>query len=160
MTTHTVSILGSLNVDFITLTPRLPAGGETLHATSFTTGYGGKGANQAVACARLRPHDVRVRMCGHVGSDSFGTDYVEALKKEGLNVGSVKRIEGAKTGIANVIVEEAQGENRILLASGANYEGWEAGADEVGDGTEVLVLQLEIPLSVVCSSRPLASWDE
>ena len=94
----TVTIIGSLNIDFITRTPRLPAAGETLAATSFDTGFGGKGANQAVACARLADRErVAVRMVGKVGDDAFGRDYLAALQAEGIEAGGVRRREGGKT---------------------------------------------------------------
>ena len=69
MAQRTIAVIGSLNVDFITRTPRIPEPGETLTANSFDTGLGGKGANQAVACARLASEDVNVQMVGNVGDD-------------------------------------------------------------------------------------------
>lgn len=148
-----IAVIGSLNVDFITRTARIPVGGETLTATSFDTGFGGKGANQAVACARLANQDVKVRMVGNVGDDTFGADYFEALKKEGIDAGKVKRLSGQKTGIANIIVEESTGENRILLATNANHAfsaDPDAEWDMVPEEADVVVFQLEIPLPVVC----------
>lgn len=81
MSPKTITVIGSLNTDLVTLTPRVPTGGETLTATSFSTGPGGKGANQAVACARLsRPNpastpdhesDILVKMIGAVGDDEY-----------------------------------------------------------------------------------------
>ncbi|SMY26769.1 unnamed protein product [Zymoseptoria tritici ST99CH_1A5] len=157
----TITILGSLNMDFITLTPRLPAAGETLSATSFTTGYGGKGANQAVACARLSPPDHHVRMLGKVGDDTFGGEYLDALRKEGMDVQGVRVVQGGKTGVTNIIVEEGTGENRILFVANANQE-FEAEENLVNSrdgaaGREVLVLQLEIPLETVLHNLSLAS---
>nr|POE87482.1 ribokinase [Quercus suber] len=152
MSAQHISVIGSLNVDFITRTPRLPSAGETLTATSFTTGFGGKGANQAVACARLAPPGIKVSMVGNVGNDTFGSDYLSALKKEGIDASRVRRLEDVETGVANIIVEESSGENRIMLATGANYgfaekrdEGWELVGE---DGEGVVVLQLEIPMAV------------
>ncbi|KAF2725145.1 Ribokinase-like protein [Polychaeton citri CBS 116435] len=156
-----VAVIGSLNVDFITRTPRVPAGGETLTANSFDTGFGGKGANQAVACARLTPKDgyVAVRMVGNVGDDIFGNDYCSALAKEGILSDTVRKLENQKTGIANIIVEEGSGENRILLSTGANHafspspsEDW----DLVPGDSWVCVFQLEIPLPVVLHNISLA----
>ncbi|SMQ53136.1 unnamed protein product [Zymoseptoria tritici ST99CH_3D7] len=158
----TITILGSLNIDFITLTPRLPSPGETLSATSFTTGYGGKGANQAVACARLSPPDYHVRMLGKVGDDTFGGEYLDALRKEGMDVQGVRVVQGGKTGVTNIIVEEGTGENRILFVANANQE-FEAEENLVNsrDGAagrrEVVVLQLEIPLETVLHNLSLAS---
>lgn len=152
MAQRTIAVIGSLNIDFVTRTPRVPEGGETLTANSFDTGFGGKGANQCVACARLAPDDVKVRMVGQVGEDSFGRDYVTGLKKEGIDTSGVREVKGEKTGIANIIVVEKTGENRILLAANANHaysdtqdNGWEL----VPEDADMVVLQLEIPLQVV-----------
>lgn len=152
MAKRKVAIIGSLNVDFITRTTRLPAAGETLTATSFDMGFGGKGANQAVACARLASEEVEVQMVGNVGDDSFGPDYCASLKLEGIDTRSVRQVGGMKTGIANIIVEESTGENRIMLFPGANHafskevsSEWDMVPPEV----DVVVLQLEIPLPVV-----------
>ncbi|KAK6442175.1 putative ribokinase [Oleoguttula sp. CCFEE 5521] len=152
MTPLSIAVIGSLNVDFITRTSRIPEAGETLTATSFETGLGGKGANQAVACARLAASGTKVSMVGNVGDDSFGSDYITALAKEGIITSGVRKVEGQKTGIANIIVEEANGENRILLATGANHasgksheKDWDLVPDEAG----ICVFQLEIPLKVV-----------
>ncbi|KJX98446.1 ribokinase like protein [Zymoseptoria brevis] len=157
----TITILGSLNIDFITLTPRLPSPGETLSATSFTTGYGGKGANQAVACARLSPPDYHIRMLGKVGDDTFGGEYLDALRKEGLDVEGVRVVQGGKTGVTNIIVEEGTGENRILFVANANQEFEpEESLVNTQDGAgkrEVVVLQLEIPLETVLHNLSLAS---
>ncbi|KAI9704633.1 MAG: hypothetical protein M1820_005381 [Bogoriella megaspora] len=152
-----IAVVGSLNVDLVTRTPRVPAGGETLIANGFDTGHGGKGANQAVACARLSrtaaqasqgsAADVDVHMIGAVGDDQFGSEFLEALKRDGLNVEGVKIVEGEKTGVAVIVVEEATGENRIMVSPGANYR-----VDEIplldGD-TTLAVFQLEIPIEVV-----------
>lgn len=110
MAQKTVSVIGSLNIDFITRTPRLPLPGETLSATSFAQGFGGKGANQAVACARLAGEDVRVRMVGNVGDDGFGKDYLAALGREGVSVDGIRALEGKQTGVTSIIVEEGSGE--------------------------------------------------
>lgn len=150
-----VAVIGSLNVDFITRTPRVPEGGETLTVTSFDTGFGGKGANQAVACARLAGDDVKVSMIGNVGDDLFGNDYFEALKKEGIDGSKVRKLKDQKTGIANIVVEDGSGENRIMFASHANYAFSKEPSAEwemVPDEAEVVVFQLELPLAVV---RPI-----
>lgn len=157
MAEHTIAVIGSLNIDFITRTPRIPEPGETLTASSFSSGFGGKGANQAVACARLATPDVKVRMVGCVGDDIFGKDYLEGLKKEGVNADSVRLLEGERTGVANIIVDESSGENRILFTANANFafsehasEEWEMVPEEAG----VVVFQMEIPLRVVCIYLP------
>ncbi|KAF2157277.1 ribokinase, partial [Myriangium duriaei CBS 260.36] len=157
--TGAVAVIGSLNIDFITNTPRMADAGETLTATSFTTGFGGKGANQAVACARLsgpsNRRKVQTLMVGAVGSDSFGNDYLSALEKEGISTSHIRRVCDQKTGIANIIVEQATGENRILLAPNANHA-FSADQDLVPDNAAVVVFQLEIPLSTVVHNARLA----
>lgn len=155
MSKGAIAVIGSLNIDFITRTARVPAGGETLRANSFETGFGGKGANQAVACARLSRHkdgstasnlDIKVSMVGAVGTDSFGRDFLEALKKDGIDTTHIEQIDGAKTGNANIIVEEESGENRILFFPGANYASGESTKHLVPEEADVVVFQLEIPL--------------
>ncbi len=157
MPTPQITIIGSLNTDLITRTSRLPSPGETLLPHSFATGSGGKGANQAVACARLSrvqksttPADLTIRMIGAIGSDTFGQDLVSDLQSNGIDVSGVVKKEGERSGVAVIIVDEATGENRILMSPNANFslklgdfEG--LGAAEVPG---LLVLQLEIPVEV------------
>ncbi|KAL9026139.1 MAG: hypothetical protein Q9196_005149, partial [Gyalolechia fulgens] len=174
----TITVLGSLNTDLLTLTTRIPAPGETLPSLSFSTGPGGKGANQAVACARLSsPHStaeptnsstsssaVQVKMIGAVGDDVFGRELVKRLEGDGVDVGGVRAAEDASTGTAVVIVEQGSGENRILIHGGANSTvgvGDDHGRifDEIfpgrmaeGDGgklPDLVVMQCEIPLGTV-----------
>lgn len=152
-----IEIVGSLNIDLVTVTPRVPGPGETLTASSFSTGFGGKGANQAVACARLLRHaardpptdSIQVRMVGAVGDDQFGLDFRRHLEREGLQVDAIQIKEHMKTGTAVILVEELTGENRILLSPGAN--GAVKPQDIVlGDSVGgVVIFQLEIPLSTV-----------
>jgi ribokinase len=151
--TPSIAVLGSLNIDFITRTPRVPEAGETLTSNSFSTGFGGKGANQAVACARLASEGTKVAMVGHVGDDNFGRDYFEALGKEGINADGVTTVKGETTGAANIIVEEETGENRIMFTPGANVafgKEYDAGWDLVPSDAGIVVCQLEIPIEVVC----------
>jgi ribokinase len=129
---------------------------EYADSTILKAGYGGKGANQAVACARLAPEDVKVQMMGNLGDDNFGRDYLQALKKEGIDASLIRTV-GGKTGVSTIIVEEDTGENRIMFTPGANYAFPEqvVGAPAhkewglVPQDADVVVLQLEIPLPVV-----------
>ena len=158
---HTViSVIGSLNVDLVTRTSRVPAAGETLTSESFDIGFGGKGANQAVACARLsrthsqaiegRPADVEVRMVGAVGEDQFADDFLKSLQGDGLNISNIQRLPNQKTGVAVIIVESQTGENRILFSPGANYA---VPVDNLlQDDVNVALFQLELPTDVVCES--------
>jgi ribokinase len=153
-----ISVIGSLNVDLVTRTPRVPVGGETLTSESFNIGWGGKGANQAVACARLSRTqeqastgtgaDVEVRMVGAVGDDEFHAGFLKALQADGLKTDSIKILKGKKTGVAVIVVETGTGENRIMFCPGANYDVEEK--DLVDADASVALFQLELPLNVVC----------
>ncbi|CAO2647189.1 Nn.00g081110.m01.CDS01 [Neocucurbitaria sp. VM-36] len=159
-----ISVIGSLNVDLVTRTPRVPVGGETLTSESFSIGWGGKGANQAVACARLSrtqaqaqsssPSNVEIRMVGAVGDDEFHEGFLKSLKAGGLNVDGVKILKGKKTGVAVIIVETGTGENRIMFCPGANYD--VEVKDLVDDDASVALFQLELPLEVVLHNMKTA----
>lgn len=146
-----VTVIGSLNIDFVTTASRIPEAGETLTASGFTTGLGGKGANQAIACARLTDTSsgVRTLMVGNVGDDAFGRDYKEALGAEKIDHTHVQVRNGQKTGIANIIVEEDSGENRILVATNVNHVDAGKDIDLVPEDASVVVFQLEIPIELV-----------
>lgn len=158
-----ITVIGSLNTDLVTVTPRIPSGGETLTANGFSTGAGGKGANQAVACARMtRPNpattsradaDITVKMVGAVGSDSFGTDIIAGLKKDYIDVSGVQLVDGLPTGVAVILVEESTGENRILLNPGANHTLRPddfVSQDSLGTPKpDLIILQLEIPIPTI-----------
>ncbi|KAL9039348.1 MAG: hypothetical protein Q9214_004914 [Letrouitia sp. 1 TL-2023] len=152
-----ITVIGSLNTDLITRTSRVPLSGETLTAESFSTGSGGKGANQATACARLSrcrrsPSDgmVIVQMVGAVGADIFGCDLVADLEQNGVDTSHVKIAKGEKTGVAVIVVEEATGENRIMITPGANHSLRPDQFDDLPTPLPaMIVLQLEIPLDTV-----------
>ncbi|KAL8643490.1 MAG: hypothetical protein Q9210_007647 [Variospora velana] len=169
MSIPTITIIGSLNTDLITRTPRLPHPGETLTATSFSTGCGGKGCNQAVTCARLSHSSpsssvdapstpsslITTRMLGAVGGDEFGGTLLEGLKRNGVDASGVSVVKGQRTGVAVIVVEEDTGENRILLTPGANFSVTSSSLPEAlfeGKKEEkpaLVILQLEIPLETV-----------
>lgn len=111
----TVVVVGSINIDLVTLVPRLPSPGETVTGGSFQISHGGKGANQAVAAARL---GARTFMVGAVGNDAFGKEAKEVLAREGVDITWLATKEGP-TGVAQIIVDR-RGENLIAVASGAN----------------------------------------
>jgi len=151
-----ITVIGSLNKDLVTRTSRVPGAGETLTANSFSTGSGGKGANQAVACARLSKHDARskgdveVRMIGCVGMDSFGQELIEGLNKDGINTTGVLLLEGKTTGVSVIIVEEDTGENRIMFSPGANYSlNPEQFIGLPWPVPDLIVLQMEISLATI-----------
>lgn len=172
-----IEVVGSLNIDVVTVTSRVPGPGETIKAVSFDTGFGGKGANQAVAAARLLRHDassepdhrIMVSMNGAVGDDQFGKDFVIHLKDvEKIGVVNVRAKKGYKTGTSCILVEEATGENRILFTEGANgaLTPDEASSleptSEVGNRKHFVVLQMEIPIEsmVACVQRAKAMGKE
>lgn len=159
-----ILIIGSLNKDLVTRTPRIPSAGETLTATAFDTGSGGKGANQAVACSRLsryrdvtKPVYANVKMIGAVGEDSFGHDLQSGLNSNSIDTSGVVVRKGEQTGIAVIIVEEENGENRILVLPNANYTLKPKDFDSLPlPLPELIVLQLEIPLDTVLRIIQLA----
>ena len=115
--TGQVIVVGSINIDLVVRVHRLPGPGETVGGGSFERHGGGKGANQAVAAARAGAH---VHMVGAVGDDDFGTGALEELRAAGVDVGGVSRLGDAETGVATITVD-AEGENQIAVASGANH---------------------------------------
>lgn len=142
-----ITVIGSINMDLVTITKRMPLQGETVVGETFRLIPGGKGANQAVAAARL---GADVHLIGAVGADAFGTELLQHLQKEGIIVDGVKPVTDTETGIATIIISE--GDNRIIVVSGANHalcpddlERWE----EKIATSDVCLLQLEIPLPVV-----------
>jgi ribokinase len=110
-----IVIVGSVTMDLVTRTPRIPAIGETLIGTGFNTTPGGKGANQAVAAARL---GYPVAMVAHVGDDAYGPALIENLKNAGVDTGAISTVEGS-SGLAPMFVAET-GENSIVVVPGAN----------------------------------------
>lgn len=148
-----ITIIGSLNVDMVTRAERVPNAGETVQAKAFEVGWGGKGANQAVAAARLSRSkdtlksdtDTVVRMIGAVGKDVFGPQVVKSMEADGIDMQGVQVLESQETGTATILVEESTGENRILVTPGANFA---LRYSEVGYG-DVAIFQLESPIDVV-----------
>lgn len=157
-----IDVVGSLNIDLVTVTPRVPSRGETLTATSFSTGFGGKGANQAVACARLlrlapqaQPeHGVTVRMLGATGDDQFGVDFRNHLEREGVDIAALKTKDALSTGTAVILVEQDSGDNRILFTPGANGAVSTEDIHLDGKAGDFVIFQLEIPLPVVSHALP------
>jgi ribokinase len=145
-----VTVIGSLNTDISLAVPHLPGPGETvLSAAGAVIGSGGKGANQAVAAARL---GVAVRMVGCCGDDEFGGRLRAGLVAEGIDAGGVRAVTGAASGVALITVDTS-GENAIAVAAGANGL---AGEEEVEAAfaapCDVLVLSAEIPAGVLAAA--------
>jgi len=143
-----IAVVGSANIDLTTFTGRFPKPGETIFGDSFDLGFGGKGANQAVA-ARLCGADVF--MVARVGSDLFGPATIENFKKQGIDATYVKQVEGVSSGVAPIFVEP-NGQNRIFVVKGANDRLKPADVDAAADllkTVDCIVLQFEIPLETV-----------
>lgn len=142
-----IFIVGSINTDLVINAPYMPQQGETLQGSDFITARGGKGANQAVAAARLGGNVV---MCGCIGNDAFGEEAIRFLQKDGIDVSHIRRIENASTGTAVIVVID--GNNRIILDRGANACLMEKDIDEtletarVGD---IYLTQLENPIEII-----------
>lgn len=140
--------VGSTMIDLISYVDRLPRQGETMFGRDFALGFGGKGANQAVAAALL---GADVTMVNSVGSDSFGRDTIANFQAFGVNTEFIEQVDGTHSGVANILVE-ANGDNRIVLGTGANRWMTPTQVDRAftAHPTPDLVLcQLEVPQPVI-----------
>jgi ribokinase len=143
-----IAVVGSANIDLTTFTAEFPKPGETIFGQKFDLGFGGKGANQAVA-ARLC--GAEVFMIARVGSDLFGPATIENFKKLGIDASQVKQVEGLSSGVAPIFVDP-HGQNRILVVKGANDALKPADVDAAADvlkSVDCIVLQFEIPIETV-----------
>jgi ribokinase len=143
-----IAVIGSANIDLTTISDRFPKAGETIFGQKFDLGFGGKGANQAVAS---RLCGAEVFMVARVGSDLFGPATIENFKKHGIDATHVKQIEGVSSGVAPIFVEP-NGQNRIFVVKGANDLLKPADVDAAADllkSVDCMVLQFEIPLETV-----------
>ncbi len=142
-----IFIVGSINTDLVITAPKMPQKGETLTGSGFFTAHGGKGANQAVAAARLGGGVV---MCGCVGDDDFGKSALAALKGDGVDVSHIRVVEGVATGTAVIVITD--GDNRIILDKGANARLTKEDIDnallEAQEG-DIYLTQLENPIDVI-----------
>ncbi len=143
-----IAVVGSANIDLTTFTSRFPQPGETIFGDKFDLGFGGKGANQAVA-ARLC--GAEVVMVAKVGNDLFGPATIENFRKFGVDTTHVKQVDRLSSGVAPIFVDPS-GQNRILVVKGANDALLPADVDaaaEVLQHSDCIVLQLEIPIATV-----------
>src|ERR1700758_1692269 len=143
-----IAVVGSANTDLITFSDTFPRPGETIFGQNFDLGFGGKGANQAVA-ARLS--GAEVFMVARVGSDLFGPATIENFKKLGIDAIHVRQVEGLSSGVAPIFVEP-NGQNRILVVKGANDALKPADVDAAAEmlkSVDCIVLQFEIPVETV-----------
>lgn len=149
-------VLGSLNMDMVTRTHRFPSTGETIKGISFKIFPGGKGANQAVALARL---GAQVKMLGALGNDVLGSMYLNTLRNEAIDIEDIKILENISTGTASIEVSQA-GENRIIIVPGANdliKDDLIARIQDLSNSVKMLLLQLEIPLAATLKAARVAA---
>lgn len=164
-----ITVLGSLNMDLVSYVSHHPEPGETMTSNGFAVSPGGKGANQAIACAKLSRKrapataegqplsttgaTAHVSMVGAVGDDAHGAALRSNLEAHGVDVSGVQVIKeaGVPSGVAVIVVDEPTGQNRIIFTPGANYKiDDKAGTQSLlPAGTQLLILQLEIPLEQV-----------
>ena len=150
-----IIVFGSINIDLIAKTPRLPLPGETLLGHNFFTAGGGKGANQAVAASRL---EITTHLIGRVGGDNFGQELLTSLQSYGLNTDKILIDQSTHSGIAIIAVEDS-GQNNIIVVPGANNCINDTDLErlkEILPTATALLLQLEIPLQVVQAAAKLA----
>lgn len=146
--TPRIAVVGSANTDLITFADTFPRPGETLFGQNFDLGFGGKGANQAIA-ARLC--GAQVLMVAKVGKDLFGEATVRNFNSFGVDTAHVRIVEGAPTGVAPIFVEPG-GQNRIIVVKGANDRLTPADVDAASaelSRVDTIIMQFEIPLATI-----------
>jgi len=150
-----ICVVGSANVDLTKFTARFPSPGETIFGDRFDMGWGGKGANQAVA-ARLC--GAEVDMVARVGDDLFGPATIANFRAQGIGVEHVRVVPGVSSGVAPIFVDPS-GQNRILVVKGANDRLLAADVDAAAatiERADCVVLQLEVPVETVYHTIALA----
>ena len=143
-----IAVVGSNMMDLVTYVHRMPERGETVEAPSFAVGHGGKGANQAIAAARLGS---AVVMVTKVGDDSFADDTIRNFETNGIDTAHVGRVAGVSSGVAPIFVESS-GENSILIVKGANARLMPADVDAAADALRtcrLILMQMEVPAETV-----------
>lgn len=151
-----IVVVGSSNTDMVVKSRRIPAPGETVVGGEFLVAAGGKGANQAVAAARL---GAEVQFVSRVGADAFGDQAIAGYRRDGINTDLIARDPDNATGVALILIDEA-GENAISVASGANHAMSLEDVDRAAiaiRGASVLVMQLELPLNIVARAAEIAA---
>jgi ribokinase len=153
-----IAVVGSNMVDLVTYITRMPAPGETIEAPDFEIGCGGKGANQAVAAAKLGS---AVSMVTKVGDDIFGENTRRNLAQHGIDIRHVETVAGKSSGLAPIFVE-ASGENSILIVKGANADLLPADVDTAEEtlrAADLILMQMEVPReTVIHTVRRAAEW--
>jgi ribokinase len=144
-----IGVVGSSNVDLVTYVDRMPVWGETIAAPRFEMNHGGKGANQAVAAAKL---GAAVVMVSKVGDDALGEGVLRNFEETNVNTRHVQRAPGQSTGTATILVDNKSGDNCILIVKGANGDLTPADVERAGDDLrtcDLILTQLEVPLETV-----------
>ena len=150
-----IVVIGSINTDMVVRSSQLPFPGQTLMGHSFQTTGGGKGANQAVAAARL---GAEVSLIARIGDDAFGKMSIENFKREKINIENIYTDNDAPSGVAFIVVDD-KGENIIVVAPGANASLNKKDIQEAEDvikKADIILFQLEIPMSTVAEGIRLA----
>src|SRR5579885_3656642 len=143
-----IAVIGSANIDLTTFTSRFPKPGETIFGDSFDLGFGGKGANQAVAARRC---GADVAMVARVGRDLFGEATLANFDQLGIDRSHVRALDGVSSGVAPIFVDPS-GQNRIIVVKGANDRLRPADVDAAAPlvaSADCVVLQFEVPLDTV-----------
>ncbi|BAY20719.1 ribokinase [Calothrix sp. NIES-2100] len=150
-----IIVFGSINIDLVATVPRLPMAGETLLGHNFVQVPGGKGANQAVALARL---GIPTHMVGRVGTDSFASELLYNLQNSGVETDNVSIDETVSSGVALIAVDD-RGENQIIIVPGANGRVNQEDVERLSDllpNSTALLLQFEIPIAAVVAAAKAA----
>lgn len=150
-----ITVVGSINMDLVVQTDDFPQQGETILGQSFTTVPGGKGANQAVAAARLGGN---VQMIASVGKDSFGKELRDNLQANAVNCDGVLENNAVASGIANILL--SGGDNRIIVVPGANYELTPSYIEEMKkiiQKSQLVIIQQEIPIPTIMYTLKLCA---
>lgn len=150
-----IVVVGSINMDLVIQVPRLPKPGETIAGSDFRTLPGGKGANQAVAIARLGGH---CTLIGCVGDDAFGAQLLEGLRAEGVNTRHVSVVPRCRSGVAVIGVEDS-GQNSIALAPGANRRLRPThlqALEPIVAAADLVLMQLEVPIATAAAALKIA----
>ncbi|XP_055332697.1 ribokinase-like, partial [Paramacrobiotus metropolitanus] len=153
-----IVVVGSLMIDLVSVTERIPKPGETIHGKSFAQNFGGKGANQCVAAQRLGAHTA---MIGNVGDDDFGHQYKTEFENSGANTDYLRQISNCRTGIASIWVE-ASGQNSIIITANANEKLTAknvAEAAKVIKAAKMVICQLEVSQEASLEALKLAKAD-
>lgn len=161
-TSRVITVVGSLNYDYQKFLDRLPRAGETVVALSSREGFGGKGANQALAALRMSRQgfgsegNVEISMIGAVGKDEYGRQMKDALGKDGIDVSRIQVKDDCRTGIADIQIEKSTGESRVTFTPGANYslrpqdfQTVESLSGRDGQRPDLVISQLELHRDVV-----------